>query len=629
MISVDQLLAIKSIPGGETPCWLPDGSGIVFASALGGGVDLWRISPDGGCPVRLSVGMGSVGHLASFMFAPSPDGHFIAYVSQKSGAYEVWLWSANGEPDRQLTRLGAAIESLAWSPDSSALVISANRYGVYDVYRIDVPSGATHRLTDHPNYEVYATFTADGQDILYVRLDQRWVDHEIVRIGRDGSDPRVIASDENFFDYHYGRTFGYPTASPDGRWLFFRSHRSGWITYWAVSPDGGAPRQLAPQEADQEGGAWSPDGQWFAYTSNTNGTGDLRVVPADGGEPRVLVAPQVGVVSAPQWSPDGRRLSFLLATPTCPNDLHVVDVASGAVTRLTNSSLGGTACMLAQPEKIAYPSFDGETIHAYLYRPQAIGVPANGAGVMFIHGGPTSQFMDTFQPQVQFFVQRGYTLMLPNPRGSSGYGRRFEDLNNADWGHGDLADVIFGAEELKQLDDVNPNKLGITGTSYGGIMSMAAVAFAPGYFQAAIPMSGYGDFLHMKSEQELRHIKLLEYEFGPLPENEETYRRCSPIFDVAKATTPCFVIHGVGKYPQSAAGKEFALALEREYKTFKHQTYPNETYYVASTPNVRQMLLDMDAFFRLYLDLPPGAPEPGAMAAYATGPSSIPRDVAE
>jgi dipeptidyl aminopeptidase/acylaminoacyl peptidase len=322
-------------------------------------------------------------------------------------------------------------------------------------------------------------------------------------------------------------------------------------------------------------------------------------------------------------------ISFTLATPTSPADLHVVDVESGQVHRLTNSAVGSTAKMLAEPEKIRYQSFDGETIHAYLYRPTSIGVAANGAGIVWVHGGPTSQFMDTFQPQVQFFVQRGYSVILPNVRGSSGYGWRFEDLNNADWGHGDLKDVIHAAEELKKLDDVDPGKMGITGVSYGGIMSMAAVSFAPGYFQASIPMSGYGDFVHMKAEQELRHIKLLEFEFGPLEENRDVYIKCSPIYKVADVTTPCFVLHGTGVYPQSVAGKDFALALEREYKTFKYKTYPGETYYVASTPNVRQMLLDMDGFFRLYLDLPDAPSEPGAAQVYATGPSTVPRDVAE
>jgi dipeptidyl aminopeptidase/acylaminoacyl peptidase len=331
----------------------------------------------------------------------------------------------------------------------------------------------------------------------------------------------------------------------------------------------------------------------------------------------------------PQWSPDDRTISYVHATPTRPGDLHVVDVESGTVRRLTDSSIGNTASALATPEKVSYASYDGEAIHAYLYRPVSIGVPANGAGIVFVHGGPTSQFMDTLQPQVQFFVQQGYTVILPNIRGSSGYGRRFEDLNNADWGHGDLQDVIHAAEMMKGLDDVDPGKMAITGTSYGGIMSMAAVSFAPGYFQAAIPMSGYGDFVHMKGEQELRHVKLLEFEFGRLEDCEDVYRRCSPIYRVADATTPCFVLHGTGVYPQSSAGKDFVLALEREYKTFKYKTYPNETYYVASTPNIRQMLLDMDEFLRIYLDLPPKVAASGASVSMATGPGTVPRDMAE
>jgi dipeptidyl aminopeptidase/acylaminoacyl peptidase len=131
---------------------------------------------------------------------------------------------------------------------------------------------------------------------------------------------------------------------------------------------------------------------------------------------------------------------------------------------------------------------------------------------------------------------------------------------------------------------------------------MAAVAWAPpGVFRAAIPCSGYGDFLHMQGEQELRHIKLLESEFGKLPAAAEVYRRCSPLYDVDQATMPCFVLHGEGRYPGSSAGRDFALALERAYKPFWYKSYPGETYYVAGTANVRRMLQDMRAFFDLYL----------------------------
>ncbi len=180
-------------------------------------------------------------------------------------------------------------------------------------------------------------------------------------------------------------------------------------------------------------------------------------------------------------------------------------------------------------------------------------------------------------------------------------------------------------------------------------MSMAAVAFAPGAFQAAIPCSGYGDFVHMADEQERRHVKLLEYEFGTLPEAEAIYRRCSPLYAVARATTPCFLLHGEGRYPGSTSSIDFALALEASYKPFWYKAYPGETYYVGSPADVRRMLQDMRAFFDLYLKgIPHNLPDDGTRplthlsgvvasvrgpAARATGPGQSaaqpPCDVAQ
>ncbi|NNM31839.1 MAG: S9 family peptidase [Gemmatimonadetes bacterium] len=221
---------------------------------------------------------------------------------------------------------------------------------------------------------------------------------------------------------------------------------------------------------------------------------------------------------------------------------------------------------------------------------------------MWIHGGPTSQFNDTFQQHVQFFADRGYAVLLPNIRGSSGYGKAFEDANNGCWGHCDLEDVLAGAEYLKALPYVDPDRIGITGTSYGGIMSMNAATFAPGAFQASIAASGYADWVHFyRAENELRHVKLLEYELGPFETSEQVWAASSSINAVSEVATPMFLLHGQGLYPGSDQTELFARALENQYKPFRYEVYEGETYYVGGRSNRRQMLLDMLAFFDQFL----------------------------
>jgi dipeptidyl aminopeptidase/acylaminoacyl peptidase len=609
--TADRVLAIRSVVGGEQPEWLPDGSGLVFQSSLGGVPGLWRIGASGGFPTRLAPNLGLVPYQSTYMPAPSPDGRWIVYASGKSGATELWLWSLADGEDVQLTRLGQTrINSMAWAPDGKSIAFAGDRYGSYDIWRVSVPTGETTRLTSGAGYEVFPSWTPDGRSLLYVELDDRWVDHTIMMIPATGGVGRAIHRDTSFFDYGAGRTFGYPMVSPDGKRVLFRSHRSGWINYWTVPIDGGPPAPLAAEAADQSNARWSPDGQWVSYVSNHNGTHDLRIASARGGPAKVVVSPAgMGTVANPAWSPDGSKLAYALGSPTQAPELFVVPTTSGAPTRLTYSEPGGNvASRLIAPEKISYKSgpFD---ISAYLYRPAGLAAGARAPGLLYIHGGPTSQFNDTYAAQVQFLVQQGYVVLLPNIRGSSGYGRGFEDANNKDWGHGDLDDVKAGAEYLKKLPYVNAERIGITGTSYGGCMTMSAVAFAPGFFQAAVAASGYGDWIDFYHEQEFRHIKLLDYEFGPLgPSTEASYRRSSPYFSIAPIATPIMLVHGAGQFPNSHASANFAAELERYYKVFRYRTYPNENYYVNGLANQRQMFLDMLEFLDLYLkDQPQGS----------------------
>ena len=608
MSELRDLLRITESVALEPISWIRGDSAILYVATPSSGAELREVPAAGGPSRLISNQLGGMPFLAGHEPRLSPDGRWIAYLSNTADAtgegleVEVWLQPAdNGHPARRLTHLAANINSFQWAPDSRAVVLSSSRSGRYNVYRTDVASGATVRITDDQRYEVYPAYAGRSR-LLFVRLDDGWTRHEIWSIDEVTGERSLLLADEDFFDYHYGRTFGYPLPSPRCDCVLFRSHRSGWINYWVASLAEARtePRALVPAEADQSDARWSPDGSRLAYVENHNGTLELRVLEIGSGRTAVLDGGEDCACSMPAWSLDGTRLAYLRQTTTAGPDLWVVEVASGARTRLTGGD-GHVISDLIRPAKVSYPTFDGRRIHGYLYSPPGASAVERAPGLMWIHGGPTSQFSDTVQPWVQFFAQRGYAVLLPNIRGSSGYGKEFEDLNNGDWGHDDLKDVLAGVEYLKTLGFVDGDRVGIHGTSYGGCMTMSAIAWAPGVFRAAIPHAGYGDWEAMYAEQELRHLQLLRYEFGAYPESADVYRRCSPFHDIAAIETPTFVVHGEGRLPRSAASRQFVEEMRRLYKPVRYRVYEGECYYVRTAEGVERMLTDMLMFLNEHL----------------------------
>ncbi len=608
----DRILSVRSALGGDVPQWSPDGKLIMFPSSIGESAGLAAISPNGGTPAKLTDGLGGVPFQLAQQPRWSPTGEFISYVSDKevdgNGA-DIWLWSVREARHVRLTFHGARIGSTSWSPDGKSIAFSGGLNGNYDIFTVSVPDGVVRQLTSDIRYETTPAWTPDSRTLVFVRTDDHWVDHDIMKIAATGGQPALVTADRDFFDYNTTGTpaFGTPVLSPDGGTVIFRSWRTGWVNYWAVPINGGTPVALAPESADQSGAVWSPDGRTVAFGSNHNGTHDLRVVPVQNagasvrfGPARVLVSPALGVASNFAWSPDGTRISYTLASPMHPADLYIVSPGSGSTTQLTSTQMAaGVAGELVTPEKVTYKS-DTLTITAYLYKPRNASPGQKFPAIVFGHGGPTSQYADTYDQQMQYFAGLGYVVLAPNFRGSSGYGRAFADANNKCWAHCDLADLVAGVEYLKKQPYIN-GKFGITGTSHGGLLAMAGATFAPGVFQAAIAHGGTADRIYYYNTQELRHIKQAENEFGPLKGNEETYRYVSPFYFAKEVNTPIFVIWGEGRWPGSNNSKNYVAELDRLYKTYRAKAYQGENYYVSGRANVRQMLIDMTAYFDQYL----------------------------
>ena len=599
--SIDQLQSvIPTIGPNEAPVWSADGANLLYIGGGDGG--LWTVSATGGTPIRLADALGGATQLRR-----SPDGRMVTYVKNVAGGNDIFGWDLAAKSERRITTLSGHVRSYSWSPDGRSIALANDRNGSEDIWVVTAADGAAKRLTSSPLYEVFPSWTPDGEKILFTRLDARWVDHRVYEISPMCGSERLVLADKDYFDYRQGASFGFARVAPNGKTILFRSQRSGWATYWVAPLAGGAPRQLAPEAADQSDARWSPDGSQVLFLSMTNGAQSLKVVPVAGGGARTVVAPSVGMVTRAEWSPDGSRISYGFGTPTMAQNLYVVAAAGGAATQLTFSDQGGSmANQLIAPEKISWVN-DGLTINAYLYKPKNLQAGERAPVIMYVHGGPTSQFSDGYQLQPQFFASRGYVVIAPNVRGSSGYGKRFEDLNNRDWGHGDLRDVLAGVAWAKKQPFVDPGKIGITGISYGGMLTMYAISFAPGVFQAAISGSGYGDVKDFHNiVPVLQHSQLLHYELGQWPSTpavEAIYQRSSAILKAKDATAPALIIHGYGLdvLDTDYAAWKYARELAKHSKLVEYKAYPGETYYVYGRENTKQMLQDMLGFFDRYL----------------------------
>jgi dipeptidyl aminopeptidase/acylaminoacyl peptidase len=199
---------------------------------------------------------------------------------------------------------------------------------------------------------------------------------------------------------------------------------------------------------------------------------------------------------------------------------------------------------MARPELLRFTSFDSREITGYLYLPELATADKPVPLVVTPHGGPTSQWHNGWHPFVQLLVQRGYAVFAPNVRGSSGLGREFENLNDGDWGQGDLEDLIAGTKRARERPEIRDDRAAIWGVSYGGFLTLAAITRYPDLFACAIEAVGMPDLESLYRETTPEGRAYLERELGPLRGNLTLYRELSPVSGVSRVRTPLLSFHG-------------------------------------------------------------------------------------
>lgn len=559
----------------------PDGDTLVFGSTAEGVSQLYLLDLAGGPPRRLT---GDAERSTQPLW--SPRGDLIAFLRDVGGDenYGVYVISPQGGEARDVTGApGFLHENHAWSADGTRLTYVSNRGGQFDVYLSQVADGAVRRVTNHPAVHHNPRFSPDGRLIAHgsnrTDLPGNW-DTFITSL-EDGSERQLTQHQGEADEMSYYANQA-PMFSPDGRRVLVASSVPGNYDLMAIEVDSQQREWLVQSPWDESNGQWSPDGRFLAYVVNQDGNLVLHVMELASGR-TWPVSPGEGVSGATGmrgkggsyvWTPDSEQLVFSYSGPDEAGSIWLVPREGGPARHLYSSLPAEIdRSRLVRPEIIHYPSSDGRQISAFLYRPpQATGrVP----GIIMPHGGPTGQSLNGWNPTVQYLVSRGFAVLLPNFRGSTGYGSEFQWLNRHDWGGGDLEDVVAGADWLIERGIVN--RLGITGGSYGGFMTMTAITRYPRRWSAAVavvPLVDLNASYHTYRE-DMRQF--LVRNLGTPEEHPELYRDRSPINHVERLEAPLLILAGE-RDPRCSVEHINAMSerLRAAGKTFEYVIYPHE-----------------------------------------------------
>jgi dipeptidyl aminopeptidase/acylaminoacyl peptidase len=235
--------------------------------------------------------------------------------------------------------------------------------------------------------------------------------------------------------------------------------------------------------------------------------------------------------------------------------------------QVTFSLLGGVKPEeLSRGEMVSYESFDGQKIHTLFIKPKVTRLGSPPPAVVFVHGGPNAQETLSFSPRVQLMAEQGFAVIVPNYRGSTGYGRAFEDANNKDWGGGDLKDLVAAVKHFGARGDIDPKRVGITGGSYGGYMTLMALAKMPDVFTAGAEFYGMPDLVMDYLLSKSRFADWYETEMGNPRRDAALFRERSPLLYLDDIKAPLLVFQGANDSNVPRAESDLLVAVLRELK---------------------------------------------------------------
>ena len=543
-LSLQRLYMTRQV--GDT-AWSPDGRTIVFVSNISGRNNLWLVPGEGGWPKQLTVSDQRQTHPTW-----SPDGKWIAYQSDYDGdeQWDIFFVSPKSGQVVNVTRTReVSEENPTWSPDGRylAYMVKPKTSSSYEIDVFDTLMRETKHLTTNTPADKLNTnpiWSKDGKFIAYTQEEAKGTNSNIF-VAEVTSGKSTLVTPHEGEHLYLGNDF-----SPDGTSLLITSDAGNGYQNAGVLKIATKKIHWLTQEKWQVSGRnFSPDGKSALLVADVDG--DTEIYRYDLLSGRHTSLPLAKGVNYPggaesAFSPDGAKFLYHHNGPDAPNDAWVYHVATGKSTQVTHSLMAGiSASHFVEPFLVHYPSRDQKwTISALLYVPRNMQRNGQNAAIVYIHGGPAAQSLNSFNRFIQHIVNQGYMVIAPNYRGSTGYGKEFQEANLFDMGGGDLQDVLAATDFLMATGYPDKKKLIVMGGSYGGYLSMMAVTKAPELWAAGVPIVPFVNwFTEIQNEDPI----LQQSDRATMGDPEKTpdfFRERSPFFFVDKIKAPLLLLAG-------------------------------------------------------------------------------------
>ena len=523
----------------------------------------------------------------------SPDGKMIAFLSARSGKNQIWIINTNGGEAKKLTSEKKGVNSIKWSPDGKVISFlksdddteeeKKSKENKTDVILVDKNFKYSHiytysfaedtvRQITKGNFSVNNyDYSPDGKKIIFSHQDDTnintgFINTDISIIGSDGKNFENLiirpGLDSNPIFSGNGNKFAFISSGGKQESIGLRD------VYIFDLKDREITKLYNTPNRDSNIISWSSDNKKIIISESVKTSGQLLLLPINGDNYISWSNDKYkeGVISSVVKSKNSEYIVLCYEKLDKPVEVYISkenNISFEKLSEINNYDFP----KLSKTEIISWKSFDGKEIEGILTYPKNYNKGSKYPVILQIHGGPAGVFSERFNGRpgiymTEYFSEKGYVTIKPNPRGSTGYGKEFRYANYKDWGYGDYEDVVSGVDKVIEMGIGDPDKQYVMGWSYGGYLTSFIVT-KTNRFKAASMGAGLPNLISMVTTTDIQDY-LVAHMGAEFWEDYETYEKHSAIYQIKNTTTPTQIIHGANdlRVPFTQ-GQEFYRALDR------------------------------------------------------------------